>query len=72
MECDQGAAGCNAVYGCWRLAIDRAAKHSFEGIVAKRLDSVYTPGVRTGHWLKIKAKAALQAMIDRKELFERI
>jgi ATP-dependent DNA ligase len=25
-----------------------------EGFVAKRRDSVYTPGVRSPHWLKIK------------------
>ena len=26
----------------------------FEGVVAKRLDSTYTPGLRSRHWLKIK------------------
>jgi bifunctional non-homologous end joining protein LigD len=28
--------------------------HGMEGVVAKRLDSVYVPGVRTDHWRKIK------------------
>jgi bifunctional non-homologous end joining protein LigD len=29
-------------------------EHQMEGVVAKRLDSVYTPGVRTDHWRKLK------------------
>jgi len=49
---------------CWRvpspllgslddvLAVTRA--HRLEGIVAKRLDASYTPGRRTGAWLKHK------------------
>ena len=28
----------------------------FEGVVAKRLDSTYTPGLRSRHWLKIKSQ----------------
>ncbi|HEV2943831.1 MAG TPA: DNA ligase D [Solirubrobacteraceae bacterium] len=31
-----------------------SAEHGLEGIVAKRLDSPYRPGQRTGEWLKIK------------------
>jgi bifunctional non-homologous end joining protein LigD len=31
-----------------------AAGLQFEGVVAKRKDSIYTPGVRSPHWLKIK------------------
>jgi bifunctional non-homologous end joining protein LigD len=31
-----------------------SAEHGLEGIVAKRLDSPYRPGERTGEWLKIK------------------
>lgn len=33
---------------------DAARDMGLEGIVAKRLDSPYEPGKRTGHWLKIK------------------
>ena len=28
----------------------------FEGVVAKRLDSTYTPGLRSRHWIKIKSQ----------------
>ena len=35
---------------CWR----RPASQGLEGVVAKRLDSHYEPGRRTGAWLKIK------------------
>jgi bifunctional non-homologous end joining protein LigD len=31
-----------------------SAEHGLEGVVAKRLDSPYRPGQRTGEWLKIK------------------
>ena len=31
-------------------------EHGMEGVVAKRLDSRYTPGVRTGNWRKIKRR----------------
>jgi bifunctional non-homologous end joining protein LigD len=34
--------------------LDATAKQSLEGIVAKRLDSRYEPGRRTGAWIKIK------------------
>jgi bifunctional non-homologous end joining protein LigD len=31
-----------------------AAEHGLEGVVAKRLDSVYRPGVRSPDWIKVK------------------
>ena len=34
--------------------LDATAAQGLEGIVAKRLDSRYEPGRRTGAWLKIK------------------
>lgn len=34
---------------------------SLEGLVAKRLDSVYQPGIRTKDWLKIKRPGAVPA-----------
>jgi bifunctional non-homologous end joining protein LigD len=37
-----------------RALLDATASAGLEGIVAKRLDSVYEPGVRTRQWLKIK------------------
>ena len=36
---------------CWR----RAAGQGLEGVVAKRLDSTYQPGVRARGWVKVKS-----------------
>jgi bifunctional non-homologous end joining protein LigD len=38
-------------------------EHSMEGVVAKRLDSVYTPGIRTDHWRKIKNARRQEAVV---------
>ncbi|HEX2743908.1 MAG TPA: non-homologous end-joining DNA ligase [Streptosporangiaceae bacterium] len=38
-------------------------EHGMEGIVAKRLDSVYTPGIRTDHWRKIKNVRRQEAVV---------
>ncbi len=35
-------------------AFDKAVKHGFEGLVAKRPDSVYTAGARNFNWIKLK------------------
>jgi bifunctional non-homologous end joining protein LigD len=37
-----------------KLLLEATAKQGLEGIVAKRLDSRYEPGRRSGNWLKIK------------------
>lgn len=34
--------------------LQRAARHGWEGIIAKRIDAPYVPGVRTRDWLKLK------------------
>lgn len=34
--------------------LDAARKHGMEGVIAKRLDSVYEPGRRSNCWLKVK------------------
>jgi bifunctional non-homologous end joining protein LigD len=34
--------------------LDATAQAGLEGVVAKRLDSTYEPGVRSRHWLKVK------------------
>jgi bifunctional non-homologous end joining protein LigD len=34
--------------------LETSRKFKFEGIIAKRLDSAYEPGARSGAWLKIK------------------
>jgi bifunctional non-homologous end joining protein LigD len=46
--CDHVLTYGNAVF---RMAIE----HGLEGIVAKKADSIYTPGIRSKLWLKIKA-----------------
>jgi bifunctional non-homologous end joining protein LigD len=38
-------------------------EHHMEGVVAKRLDSVYTPGIRTDHWRKIKNVRRQEAVV---------
>jgi len=43
------------------LTLARAAGH--EGLMAKELDSAYTPGVRGRHWLKIKPAVTLDLVI---------
>ncbi|MGP8035616.1 MAG: DNA ligase D [Steroidobacteraceae bacterium] len=40
-----------------------ALSHGFEGIVAKRIDSTYQPGKRSGAWLKIKATQSAEFVI---------
>jgi len=42
-------------------AVSRA--HGMEGVVAKRLDSRYTPGVRTDSWRKIKNVRTQEAVV---------
>jgi bifunctional non-homologous end joining protein LigD len=37
--------------------------HHMEGVVAKRLDSRYTPGVRSGNWRKIKNVRTQEAVV---------
>ena len=37
------------------IAFQAAVAQGFEGVVAKRLDSVYEPGRRSRNWLKVKA-----------------
>jgi bifunctional non-homologous end joining protein LigD len=40
-----------------------ALKSGFEGIVAKRIDSVYQPGQRSRSWLKIKAAQTAELLV---------
>jgi DNA ligase D-like protein (predicted ligase) len=40
-----------------------AVKRGFEGIMAKKKDSVYQPGVRSGSWLKIKKTHTVDCVI---------
>jgi bifunctional non-homologous end joining protein LigD len=40
-----------------------SSQHRMEGVVAKRLDSRYAPGVRTDHWRKIKNVLRQEAVV---------
>lgn len=40
-----------------------AQKMGLEGIIAKKMDSLYTPGVRTREWLKIKTASRQEVVI---------
>jgi bifunctional non-homologous end joining protein LigD len=40
-----------------------ALASGFEGIVAKRIDSVYQPGQRSRSWLKIKAAQTAELLV---------
>ena len=42
------------LHGTVAEALTACAEHGVEGIVAKRLDSPYRPGERSGDWLKVK------------------
>ena len=42
---------------------DVSVDHGMEGVVAKRLDSKYAPGVRTDHWRKIKNFRRQEAVV---------
>lgn len=52
-----------AVEGDGRSFFEAAKGLGLEGIVAKRLDSVYEPGRRSPHWRKIKALRTLDAVV---------
>jgi len=40
-----------------------AKSHRIEGIVAKRKDSIYEPGLRTKYWIKIKTATIVPAVV---------
>ncbi|MFJ3671035.1 non-homologous end-joining DNA ligase [Streptomyces sp. NPDC090106] len=43
-----------ALVGHGRQALEATRAHGLEGLVCKRLDSVYEPGVRSRSWIKIR------------------
>jgi ATP-dependent DNA ligase len=42
------------VLGAGRAFFQQVVERQLEGVVAKRLDSLYRPGRRDGSWIKIK------------------
>lgn len=51
----------NAENDIRRVFHEEVVLFELEGLVAKRLDSVYTPGTRTSDWVKVRRKTAIAA-----------
>ena len=47
--------------GAARLFKEAVIPLKSEGLIAKRADSVYQPGVRSSDWVKVKRKGAIPA-----------
>lgn len=54
---------CDHVEGMGKSFYTRAIDAGLEGVIAKKKNSVYTPGYRTEDWLKIKAVQSEEALI---------
>ena len=46
------------VPGCWR-----SREQGLEGVVSKRLDSIYLPGKRTTSWRKVKVRLHQEVVV---------
>jgi len=53
----------DAEIGAGERLLERGRKGGWEGIMAKRVDSTYQPGVRTRDWLKLKLEARQEFVI---------
>ncbi|MDR5683676.1 MAG: non-homologous end-joining DNA ligase [Armatimonadota bacterium] len=58
-----GVLRADAVEQHGRALFEAARRHGFEGVVAKKADGPYQPGVRSPHWLKIKGKQTTEAAV---------
>ncbi len=52
-----------AYTGDGKKAFQKAMEEGMEGIVAKSLDSVYTPGKRSANWLKVKGNKSSEFVV---------
>jgi bifunctional non-homologous end joining protein LigD len=52
-----------ALVGHGREALEATRAHGLEGLVCKRLDSVYEPGVRSRTWIKIRNMLSADVLI---------
>lgn len=57
--------------GAGELVFDKAVEQGFEGVVAKRKDSIYEPGVRSDKWLKAKTSTMERLLIGGYVMSER-
>jgi bifunctional non-homologous end joining protein LigD len=51
------------VVGAGKALLGATAEQRLEGVVAKRLDSLYQPGARTGDWVKVKSVARQELVV---------
>ena len=51
---DEGRCTIRALVGAPRVLLDACAELDVDGVVAKRVDSPYRPGIRSSNWLKLK------------------
>jgi bifunctional non-homologous end joining protein LigD len=54
---------CDHVESMGNTFFQQALDAGLEGIIAKKADAVYTPGIRTENWLKIKGVESQEALI---------
>ncbi|GHD41537.1 ATP-dependent DNA ligase [Streptomyces galbus] len=52
-----------ALVGHGREALEATRAHGVEGLVCKRLDSVYEPGVRSRNWIKIRNMRGVDVLV---------
>jgi len=54
---------CDHIEGMGTAFYDKAIEAGMEGVIAKKTDSVYTPGYRNENWLKVKAFESVETLI---------
>ena len=54
---------CDHIEGMGTAFYDKAIEAGMEGVIAKKSDSVYSPGYRSESWLKIKANESMETLI---------
>ncbi|MCB7482513.1 DNA ligase D [Christiangramia sediminis] len=63
LEETQVAVFCDHIEGMGTAFYQKAIDAGMEGVIAKKVDSTYSPGYRSDHWLKIKAEESLETII---------
>ncbi|APG60299.1 DNA ligase D [Christiangramia salexigens] len=54
---------CDHIEGMGTAFYNKAVEAGMEGVIAKKADSVYRPGIRSEDWLKIKKEESQEAII---------
>ncbi|MEN8652016.1 non-homologous end-joining DNA ligase [Streptomyces sp. 21So2-11] len=52
-----------ALVGHGAQALEASREHGLEGLICKRLDSVYVPGVRSRNWIKVRNIVTADAIV---------